>query len=99
MCKLSLNALVIFNRIYTHDDKVNGRSLSGEKRGVCSCGEGFACEPDNKQYNTLIPWSLVHSATKKGQCSGRYGRLDWDSYFPTTITYPHPFGLQVCSIF
>ena len=52
-------------RRYTHHDDKNGRGKNGALRGVCSCAEGKACDPADRQYNTLVPWCLPHT----GYCS------------------------------
>jgi DNA (cytosine-5)-methyltransferase 1 len=81
--------------IYTHEDK-NGRSSNGSSmRGVCACSEGQKCNLLDKQQNTLIPWCLPHTANRNNNWIGLFGRLDWDGFFPTTITNPEPMGKQV----
>lgn len=82
-------------RKYTHHEKRNGRSSDGHLRGVCSCASGKACDPADRQFNTLIPWCLPHTANRHNQWAGLYGRLDWDGYFGTTVTNPEPMGKQV----
>ena len=90
-----LHACIFQFRIYTHHDKKNGSSSSCAKRGVCPCAEGLACRTDSKQHNTLIPWSLVHTANKNGNWVGKYRRPDWDGHFPTTTTQSEADGYQV----
>ena len=52
-------------RRYTHHDKKNGCSKNGALSRVCSCAEGKACDPTDRQYDTLVPWCLPHT----GKCS------------------------------
>lgn len=63
-------------------------------RGVCPCATGAACDPADKQINTLIPWCLPHTADRHNHWAGLYGRLEWDGFFGTTITNPEPMGKQ-----
>ena len=86
-------------RAYTHNDKKNGRSPNGVLRGVCSCAEGRACDPADRQFNTLVPWCLPHTGNRHNNWAGLYGRLEWDGYFSTTITNPEPMGKQVSDLF
>uniref|UniRef100_A0A8C3PXV1 DNA (cytosine-5)-methyltransferase n=1 Tax=Chrysolophus pictus TaxID=9089 RepID=A0A8C3PXV1_CHRPC len=79
---------------YTHHEKKNGRSSSGALRGVCSCAEGKACDPADRQFNTLIPWCLPHTGNRHNHWAGLYGRLEWDGFFSTTVTNPEPMGKQ-----
>ena len=87
------------SRAYTHHDKKNGRSPNGVLRGVCSCAEGRACDPADRQFNTLVPWCLPHTGNRHNNWAGLYGRLEWDGYFSTTITNPEPMGKQVSDLF
>ncbi|GIZ05327.1 hypothetical protein CEXT_541031 [Caerostris extrusa] len=79
---------------YTHDDIKNGQSSNGALRGVCSCANRKACDPTDRQFNTLIPWCLPHTGNRHNHWSGLYGRLEWDGFFSTTITNPEPMGKQ-----
>ena len=79
---------------YDHHDKRQGKSSSGALRGVCSCATGNACDPTDRQFNTLIPWCLPHTGNRHNNWAGLYGRLDWDGFFSTTITNPEPMGKQ-----
>ncbi|XP_034290201.1 DNA (cytosine-5)-methyltransferase 1 [Pantherophis guttatus] len=79
---------------YTHHEKKNGRSSTGSLRGVCSCAEGKACDPADRQFNTLIPWCLPHTGNRHNHWAGLYGRLEWDGFFSTTVTNPEPMGKQ-----
>uniref|UniRef100_A0A803TQR8 DNA (cytosine-5)-methyltransferase n=1 Tax=Anolis carolinensis TaxID=28377 RepID=A0A803TQR8_ANOCA len=79
---------------YTHHEKKNGRSSTGALRGVCSCAEGKACDPADRQFNTLIPWCLPHTGNRHNHWAGLYGRLEWDGFFSTTVTNPEPMGKQ-----
>ncbi|EHB03719.1 DNA (cytosine-5)-methyltransferase 1 [Heterocephalus glaber] len=81
---------------YTHHDKKNSCSSSGNLRGVCSCAEaaGRACDPTARQFNTLIPWCLPHTGNRHNHWAGLYGRLEWDGFFSTTVTNPEPMGKQ-----
>jgi len=69
------------------------------KRGVCSCclstKEKFVvCDRDDKQPQTLMPWSLPHTADRKNHWAGVFGRVPWEGFFKTTITDPEPLGKQ-----
>lgn len=79
---------------YTHPDKKQGRSSTGAVRGVCSCAAGKACDPMDRQYNTLIPWCLPHTGNRHNHWAGLYGRVEWDGFFSTTVTNPEPMGKQ-----
>lgn len=79
---------------YTHHDKRNGKSSTGDLRGVCSCVEGNPCETVYRQFNTLIPWCLPHTGNRHNNWAGLYGRLEWDGFFSTTVTNPEPMGKQ-----
>lgn len=79
---------------YTHNDKKNGRAGNGALRGVCSCAEGRACDPADKQFGTLVPWCLPHTGNRHNHWAGLYGRLEWDGFFSTTVTNPEPMGKQ-----
>ncbi|KAJ8969760.1 hypothetical protein NQ314_001597, partial [Rhamnusium bicolor] len=63
-------------------------------RGVCKCATGSACDSSDRQYNTLIPWCLSHTADRHNNWPAVYGRLDWEGFFGTTITNPEPMGTQ-----
>ncbi|XP_018573692.1 DNA (cytosine-5)-methyltransferase 1 [Anoplophora glabripennis] len=63
-------------------------------RGVCQCATGGLCDPSDRQFNTLIPWCLPHTADRHNHWAGLYGRLEWDGFFGTTITNPEPMGKQ-----
>ena len=82
--------------MYSHVDKKNGRSGTGDLRGVCSCASGKSCDPSDKQFGTLIPWCLPHTGNRHNHWAGLYGRLEWNGYFSTTVTNPEPMGKQVC---
>ncbi|KAI8508772.1 DNA (cytosine-5)-methyltransferase 1 [Branchiostoma belcheri] len=77
---------------YTHEDKKNGTSSTGALRGVCSCAEGAACDQNDRQFNTLIPWCLPHTGNRHNHWAGLYGRLEWDGFFSTTVTNPNPWA-------
>ncbi|KAK6625433.1 hypothetical protein RUM43_005731 [Polyplax serrata] len=79
---------------YLHHDRKNGKSSQGLLRGVCACASGRRCDPLDRQYNTLIPWCLPHTANRHNHWSGLYGRLEWDGFFSTTVTNPEPMGKQ-----
>jgi len=80
--------------LYFYTDKKNGKSSTGEKRGVCPCMDGGKCDPKDKQQNTLIPWCLPHTGNRHNNWAGLYGRVEWDGFFSTTITNPEPMGKQ-----
>ena len=68
-------------------------------RGVCSCSLSTKkrmhfCDNDDKQSDTMIAWSLPHTADRHNNWQGVYGRVPWDGIFKTTITDPEPLGKQ-----
>jgi len=68
-------------------------------RGVCNCATSTKrrlehCDADDKQSDTIIAWSLPHTADRHNNWSGVYGRAPWDGIFKTTITDPEPLGKQ-----
>lgn len=79
---------------YNYHDFKNGCSSSGLERGVCACAEGSTCDPQARQFNTLIPWCLPHTGNRHNHWAGLYGRLEWDGFFSTTVTNPEPMGKQ-----
>ncbi|XP_074116994.1 DNA (cytosine-5)-methyltransferase 1-like [Sminthopsis crassicaudata] len=79
---------------YKYNDKKSGRSSTGAYRGVCACAKGKQCDPSDRQFNTLIPWSLPHTGNRNNNWAGLYGRLEWDGFFGTTVTNPEPMGKQ-----
>ncbi|KRT82621.1 hypothetical protein AMK59_4034 [Oryctes borbonicus] len=84
---------------YTNKLKYPYRSKKQTKgepnRGVCQCATGKGgCDPSDRQFNTLIPWCLPHTADRHNHWSGLYGRLEWDGFFSTTVTNPEPMGKQ-----
>ena len=79
---------------YEHHDRKQGKNPTGALRGVCSCATGKACDPIDRQFNTLIPWCLPHTGNRHNHWAGLYGRLDWDGFFSTTVTNPEPMGKQ-----
>ncbi|XP_065183686.1 DNA (cytosine-5)-methyltransferase 1-like [Sycon ciliatum] len=91
---IKLNGENIPKLRYTHPDRKNGRSSTGAVRGVCSCANGKACDPADRQFNTLVPWCLPHTGNRHNHWAGLYGRLEWDGFFSTTITNPEPMGKQ-----
>ena len=58
-------------------------------KGVCSCfmverWKGCYCDSDDRQRNTLIPWSATHAANRNTSIKHKfYGRAPWDGYFKT----------------
>ncbi len=64
------------------------RRRAGDKR------KKFNCDTRDKQDNTLIPWSVVHTADTHGHWSGVFGRLDPEGFFSTTLTKPDPKARQ-----
>ena len=52
------------------------------------------CDHADKQQNILIPWCLPQSSNRHNNWSELYGRVEWDSFFSTTITSPQPIGKQ-----
>ncbi|KAM4889230.1 DNA (cytosine-5)-methyltransferase 1 [Thomomys bottae] len=80
---------------YNYHDRKHGRSRVGALRGVCSCVQaGTPCDPQARQFNTLIPWCLPHTGNRHNHWAGLYGRLEWDGFFSTTVTNPEPMGKQ-----
>eukprot|EP00057_Strongylocentrotus_purpuratus_P012708 XP_011667182.1 PREDICTED: DNA (cytosine-5)-methyltransferase PliMCI isoform X1 [Strongylocentrotus purpuratus] len=79
---------------YTHRDTKSGKLSTGALKGVCSCAEGEACDPSDRQFSTLIPWCLPHTGNRHNHWAGLYGRLEWDGFFSTTVTNPEPMGKQ-----
>ena len=69
-------------------------------KGVCSCfmverWKGCYCDSDDRQRNTLIPWSATHAANRNTSIKHKfYGRAPWDGYFKTTMTVPDPLKKQ-----
>jgi len=80
--------------VYLHNDKVHGKSSTGDFRGVCPCADGKKCDPKDKQTNTLVPWCLPHTGNRHNHWAGLYGRVEWDGFFSTTVTNPEPMGKQ-----
>ncbi|KAI8436671.1 hypothetical protein MSG28_010159 [Choristoneura fumiferana] len=76
---------------YRHLD---ASAKGGARRGVCACAAGGACDPLDRQENTLIPWCLPHTANRHNNWAGLYGRISWGGYFSTTVTDPEPMGKQ-----
>lgn len=77
--------------------KLKYQTKRKELRGVCSCDHHKRLAKPCKiagQANTLIPWCLAHTAARKNQWAGLYGRLGWRGYFPTTLTNPEPISQQ-----
>lgn len=84
---------------YTNKLKYPYRSKKQAKgesnKGVCQCATGKGgCEASDRQFNTIIPWCLPHTADRHNHWSGLYGRLEWDGFFSTTVTNPEPMGKQ-----
>nr|XP_023027975.1 DNA (cytosine-5)-methyltransferase PliMCI-like [Leptinotarsa decemlineata] len=74
--------------------RVKKQKKTDPPRGVCQCATGAKCDPSDRQFNTLIPWCLPHTADRHNHWAGLYGRLEWDGFFGTTITNPEPMGKQ-----
>jgi len=58
-------------------------------KGVCSCNVAYEmrrnyCDQDDKQSDTMIPWSIPHTAERHNNWKEVYGRAPWDGYFKTT---------------
>ncbi|XP_064486313.1 DNA (cytosine-5)-methyltransferase PliMCI-like [Ornithodoros turicata] len=75
--------------VYTHRDPD-----TGTLRGVCACvnGDTKKCDPMFRQEQTLIPWTLVHTADRQNHWVGLYGRLQWDGYLHTVVANPEPMS-------
>jgi len=72
---------------------------SDGSKGVCSCNVASErrmnyCDQDDRQSDTLIPWSVPHTADRHNNWKEVFGRAPWDGYFKTTITDPEPLGKQ-----
>ena len=48
----------------------------------------------DRQDNTLVPFSMVHTGNRHGQWQNCYGRVHWDTYFSTCTTHVDPSGKQ-----
>lgn len=83
---------ILFHEQFFYRTKKQTRAEAA--KGVCTCVTGKGCESSDRQYNTLIPWCLPHTADRHNNWSGLYGRLEWDGFFSTTITNPEPMGKQ-----
>merc|ERR550534_1513872 len=87
------NGKVTKRLVYRYKDS---KSSTTALRGVCQCmvetDSNAKCNPP--QRNTLIPWGLPHTSHLRSQHAGKYGRLDLDGYFGTTLTNPTPNGTQ-----
>ncbi|KAK5638240.1 hypothetical protein RI129_012535 [Pyrocoelia pectoralis] len=83
---------------YTNKLRYPYRSKKQKKsdpaRGVCACAITGHCDPADRQFNTIIPWCLPHTADRHNNWAGLYGRLNWDGFFSTTVTNPEPMGKQ-----
>ncbi|CAH0549085.1 unnamed protein product [Brassicogethes aeneus] len=79
---------------YPYRAKKQKASDGSANRGVCQCATGQGCDPADRQFNTLIPWCLPHTADRHNHWAALYGRLEWDGFFGTTITNPEPMGKQ-----
>ncbi|CAG0920420.1 unnamed protein product [Notodromas monacha] len=60
------------------------------KGAVCRCAEGRVCNLDDVQKDTLIPFSMVHTARHNGNWAGCFGRVQKNGFFPTVLTLPDP---------
>uniref|UniRef100_A0A8D9EUQ9 Cytosine-specific methyltransferase n=1 Tax=Cacopsylla melanoneura TaxID=428564 RepID=A0A8D9EUQ9_9HEMI len=63
------------------------------KRKVCDCNSVSSCTSKG-QKNTVIPWSLAHTASRNNNWQGVLGRLAWDESFDTIVTTPNPMNKQ-----
>ncbi|KAJ8922234.1 hypothetical protein NQ315_004171 [Exocentrus adspersus] len=81
-------------KILRYTYRTKKQTKSDTPRGVCQCASGGTCDPADRQFNTLIPWCLPHTADRHNHWAGLYGRLEWDGFFGTTITNPEPMGKQ-----
>ncbi|KAJ8957071.1 hypothetical protein NQ318_007284, partial [Aromia moschata] len=80
--------------ILKYQYRTKDQSKMNAPRGVCRCSTGSPCDPSDKQFNTLIPWCLSHTADRHNNWAAVYGRLEWDGYFGTTVTNPEPMSTQ-----
>lgn len=82
--------------LFSFNFRTKKQKLADPPKGVCLCtSKGFSsCDPADRQCNTLIPWCLPHTGDRHNNWAGLYGRVEWDSYFGTTITNPEPMGKQ-----
>jgi DNA-cytosine methyltransferase len=53
---------------------------------------------DENQKLTIIPWCAAHTAHKNSNWGGLYGRLQWEGFFPTTLTESSPTAKQGCVV-
>ncbi|XP_026685321.1 DNA (cytosine-5)-methyltransferase 1-like [Diaphorina citri] len=65
---------------YTEKLKYNAK----KKKSVCDCKSSSSCTSKG-QKNTIIPWSLVHTASRNNNWQGVLGRLAWDESFDMTV--------------
>lgn len=62
--------------------------------GLFLYGSCKSCNPTARQFNTLIPWCLPHTGTRRKHWASLYGRLEWGGFFSTTVTNPESMGKQ-----
>ncbi|VVC27154.1 C-5 cytosine methyltransferase,S-adenosyl-L-methionine-dependent methyltransferase,DNA methylase, C-5 [Cinara cedri] len=81
---------------YNHYDQKNGNSPDGAFRGVCNCVTTCLkeCKSKKKQNNTLIPYSVSHTANNNNNWAGVVGKLNFDGIFPTITQNTDPLGKQ-----
>lgn len=88
LTRLDVKLINLFNRN-------KKQSKSEAPKSVCACATAKGnCDSADRQYNTLIPWCLPHTADRHNHWAGLYGRLEWDGFFSTTVTNPEPMGKQ-----
>ena len=66
-------------------------------KGVCGCNaerKTSFCDQDDRQSDTLIPWSVPHTADRQNKWKECFGRAPLDGYFKTTITDSEPRSKQ-----
>ncbi|KAL1455035.1 hypothetical protein WDU94_009156, partial [Cyamophila willieti] len=72
---------------YTEKLKYNNKGR------VCDCKSVSSCTSKG-QKNTVLPWSLAHTASRNNNWQGVLGRLAWDESFDTIVTTPNPMNKQ-----
>ncbi|XP_050308099.1 DNA (cytosine-5)-methyltransferase 1-like [Anthonomus grandis grandis] len=80
---------------YTYRTKI--QNPKDPPKGLCACVLDKPCNQEikkNERNNTLIPWSVAHTASRNNNWKGVYGRVIWDGHFGTVTTNPEPTRAQ-----
>lgn len=92
---VAINIFLSYLKIYFVRFRSKKQAKNEPNRGVCQCATGKGgCDSSDRQFNTIIPWCLPHTADRHNHWSGLYGRLEWNGFFSTTVTNPEPMGKQ-----